>query len=514
MFQIVTHKPFICGNHTVSMNKSRQLLIVFFFISLAVRLYFAFQAPHLSLDGYFMERQVSHIMETGTPLYFDELSYGGRTHLFLPAYAYILAAFSFFMPFALVAKIVPNIFASLIVFSAYLVAKNITKREGASLFTAFISIFIPIFFVRTFNSISPLSLALPLIVYQIYCFLNPKEKSFQFVVLTFLLPLIHHSAIIVPIGLVLFFIISKIEHMKVGDEHKEMILFSLVVTLWMTFLVYKDAFLTQGIGFILRPDSLLLAGDSLGSYPLVQSIYLIGIIPFFYGVTSAYHFLFKKQNLSGFVLLSLVLTAFALLWTGFVDLVSGIMFLGVFLTVLFSYYYFAMKSYLDKTRFSHVKYYTHYFIVSVTITFVITSIIPTVLLAQEEVSESLKQPEFEGFEWIGKNTPEDSIVLAGLGEGHALSSIGKRANFMDDQILLIDDAKQRYDAYVGMYRSPFVTETVSLLNRNGIEYIYLSERTAESLDVNREKFNDDCFKNVFANTDVTIYEVICRLKSS
>ena len=85
---------------------------------------------------------------------------------------------------------------------------------------------------------------------------------------------------------------------------------------------------------------------------------------------------------------------------------------------------------------------------------------------------------------------------------------------MDDQILLIDDAKQRYDAYVGMYRSPFVTETVSLLNRNGIEYIYLSERTAESRDVNREKFNDDCFKNVFANTDVTIYEVICRLKSS
>jgi len=496
------------------MNKSKQLLIVFFFISVAVRLYFAFQAPHLSLDGYFMERQVDHILEHGAPLYFDELSYGGRTHLFLPVYAYILAAFSFFMPFALVAKVVPNLFASLIVFSAYLLARHITKREGAALFTAFISMFIPVFFVRTFNSISPLSLALPLIVYQIYCFLNPRDRAYSFVALTFLLPLIHHSAIIVPIGLVLFFIISKIEHMKVGEEHKEMILFSLVVTLWMTFLVYKNAFLTQGIGFILRPGSLLLVNDSLGNYPLVQSIYLIGIIPFFYGVTSAYHFLFKKHDLSGFVLLSLVLTAFALLWSGFVDLVSGIMFLGVFLTVLFSYYYFAMKSYLDKTRFSHVKYYTGYFIVTVTITFIITSIIPTVLLAQDEVDVSLQQPEFEGFEWIDQNTPNGSIVLTGLGEGHALSSIGNRKNFMDDQILLIDDAKLRYDAYIEMYRSPFVTETISLLNRNGIAYVYLSERTAKGLDVNREKFADDCFEKVFANTQLTIYEVTCQLRSS
>ncbi len=461
-----------------------------------------------------MERQVSHILETGAPLYYDELSFGGRTHLFLPVYAYILAAFSFFMPFIIVAKVVPNIFASLIVFSAYLLAKHITQKEGSALFTAFISIFIPVFFVRTFNSISPLSLALPLIVYQIYCFLNPKEKGTQFVILTFLLPLIHHSAIIVPIGLVLFYIISKVEHMKVDEEHKEMILFSLVVTLWMTFLVYKNAFLTQGIGFILRPDSLVLLGDSLGSYPLVQSIYLIGIIPFFYGVTSAYHFLFKKHHLSGFVLLSLVLTAFGLLWTGFVDLVSGIMFLGVFLTVLFSYYYIAMKTYLDKTRFSHVKYYTMYFVVSVTITFIITSIIPTVLLADDAVHTSLSQAEFEGLDWIDANTPENAIVLAGLKEGHALSSIGMRRNFMDEQVLLIDDAQVRYAAYLDMYKSPFITETVSLLNKNGITHIYLSERTAESLQVNREKFNTDCFEKRFANTDVSIYEVTCQLRSS
>jgi len=95
-------------------------VIGLFVLVLAIRLFIAFQSPYFNYDAYFSLRQAEHITTTGLPLYNDPLSYGGKTQLFAPLQYYVLAFFSLILPLTLVAKIIPNIFASLLVVLIYL----------------------------------------------------------------------------------------------------------------------------------------------------------------------------------------------------------------------------------------------------------------------------------------------------------------------------------------------------------------------------------------------------------
>ena len=75
-------------------------LLAFLFLSvLAIRLSIAFQTPYFSDDGsYLALRQIDEITSTGTPLYHDPLSYGGRLFIFPPLFHYILAVFNILLP--------------------------------------------------------------------------------------------------------------------------------------------------------------------------------------------------------------------------------------------------------------------------------------------------------------------------------------------------------------------------------------------------------------------------------
>ena len=72
------------------MNRNITILIVIFVIVVAFRLYFAFNAD-FSYDAFYELRQIENVKETGTPLYDDPLSYGGREHVVFPFYYYIMA---------------------------------------------------------------------------------------------------------------------------------------------------------------------------------------------------------------------------------------------------------------------------------------------------------------------------------------------------------------------------------------------------------------------------------------
>jgi len=484
-------------------------LIILFLITLAVRLFLVYQTPHFNVDGYFALRQITHITETALPLYQDALSFGGKTHLFMPGFYYILAFFNLFLPLGFVAKVLPNIFASSIVFFAFLLAFRVTKNVQAAAFTAFISAFIPVFFSQTLNNISPFSLLLPLLLYQTYCFLSGRVKTF--IVLSFFLPIIHYAAVVFPISLLLLLLVSKIEHVKLEKKHVEMTIFSLTVAVWLLFLVYKQAFSFHGLELFLRNIPVALIGQRFVELNLPKAVYLVGIVPFIYGVISSYQFLFREKFFEGLVLLSLVLTPFLLVWVTVVDITEALLFLGVFLTVLFSYHYHSLAEYLKKTRFAQLKYYLYIFVVSVTFTFLVTSILPSIVLGQRVVDESLHQDEFEALEWIRENTPEDATIAASLQEGDLITTLGNRKNLLDSRFILVRDASVRYDDFRTLFSSFFVTETVSIANKYDITYLYVSQRLQEETRVAEEKLADYCFTERFMNDKVTIYEVTCQL---
>src|SRR3989338_8275102 len=102
------------------------ILLGLFLLVLFVRLIIAFQTPNFTGDdAYFSLRQIEHIRQTGTPLLTDDLSYGGRTFIVLPFGYYVFSLFSIFLPLAFVAKLLPNVLASSIIFIIYAISKRI-----------------------------------------------------------------------------------------------------------------------------------------------------------------------------------------------------------------------------------------------------------------------------------------------------------------------------------------------------------------------------------------------------
>jgi len=77
------------------MKKHTIALILIFLLALGFRLYFTFQTESLDHEAYFTVRQIQSITQTGTPIYQDPLSFGGRTLLFTPIFHYFLAIFNF-----------------------------------------------------------------------------------------------------------------------------------------------------------------------------------------------------------------------------------------------------------------------------------------------------------------------------------------------------------------------------------------------------------------------------------
>ena len=486
------------------------LLVLLFVFSLGIRLYFVFQTPHFNLgDSYFTERQVTSILETGLPNYIDVLSFSGKTQAFVPLFYYILALFNTVMPFWWVGKLIPNILASSIVFFSFILAKRITRSDVAALLTAFLSAFIPIFFIQTLNNISPYSIVIPLMLYQLYCFMAKKFTMFG--ILAVLLPLIHFSAVVLPISLVVFVVISRIERFKVKKPYAEMIIFSLVLSLWLLLVFYKQAFAFHSFEIVFKNMPFSVIGQHFAEVNLAEAIYLTGIIPFIYGMISLYKFLFRKRFFEGFLMISLVITPALLLWLTFIEVTQGILFLGVFVTILFSSHYNSIKAFVKKSKFSHIKYYQHYFVVSSIIAFVLTSVLPSFFLAGALVDTSLNENEFQAMTWIEENTPPDSVILAQLEEGNAIASIAKRKNVIDSNFLLVRNINLRHREFEKMLNSPYKTETISLMNKYQVNYVYISKR--KIVNVFEDKFQGTCFDEVFTNNDVDIFEVKCEIRT-
>ena len=64
-----------------------------------------------------------------------------------------------------------------------------------------------------------------------------------------------------------------------------------------------------------------------------------------------------------------------------------------------------------------------------------------------------------------------------------------------------------------MYRARFKTQGISLLNKYGVNYIYLSPLTKTLYDVEDIPYNDhECFKEIYSKGGIDIYSSLCILE--
>jgi len=436
---------------------------------------------------YFNLRQIEHISETGKPLFNDPLSYGGRTFIFLPLFHYILAFFNLFLPIHLVGKIIPNIFASSLVFVVYLLSLYATRNKNISLFTSFISIFIPIYITETINTVSVLSLALPLLFLMVYFLLEIRTNSTYFILCCFLVSLISPVSGILAVSLIVYLLLAKVEDFKIYKSRAESILFFIFIFVWIQFIVFKDAFLANGALVIWQNIPPTLLTSYFTQTNVLELMFLIGIIPFICGIYAVYRYFFIEKNRTVYVFTSVALTVFVLIFFRLLTPSLGAVFLGITLVILLAPFLNFLFHYLSNTKFAS---YKHIFVIIIFLVFLFNSLLPSFVFAKTEAQN------IEDFVWIRDNTKVNSTVLAEVNQGHLISYISNRKNMMDSNFLMVDDVPTRLEDMDILFNAKFQTFALEITDKYGVDYIYTKEDLVDS----------DCFNEIKEN----IFEVKCK----
>lgn len=490
-------------------------LFVIFVIVLSARLYFAFSTPNFSSDdAYFNLRQIQHIRSTGLPLFNDDLSYSGSRFVFSPVFHYIIAFFALFMPVTIAAKLIPNTFASMTVFFAYLFANKITKNKGIGIFIAFISGFVPIFFADL-NNISVYSIIFPLVLLLMYLLMDIRKiKAFYwYLAVLIFLSFLHPFVLVFCIGLVIYQVLLIMENLERDGAVLEASLFSVFFVVWAQFLLYKKLFLFHGASVVWQNIPAQLLSGHFSSINALEAIYMVGIIPLIYGIYLIFRYLFKEKRKDIYFLISFALSAGFLLWLRLIELQIGLMFFGLILVLLFAQYFKLFIHYVQQTRVSK---FLPLFLVFVVVVFLLTSVFPSLALANYVVNSYITADEVDALLWLKEKTPADSVVVASVKEGNLITAIANRRNVMDSYFFLRRDVEQRLKNVEKIFSSSLEIEVIDLMNTYKAEYIYFSQKTRVLFGVPFLSYvsSGKCFEKVYGNDEVSIYHKLesCQLK--
>ncbi len=491
------------------------LLAFVFVISLAIRLYLAYQTPYFSTDSaYYHLRQIEHIRETGLPIITDALSYGGRVHIYLPFFDYILAFFSIFFPLSIVVKVVPNIFASSIVFIMYLLVDYIYKNKEVALLCASISAVIPIYLGQTLNSISVYSLSVPLFFLLLYYFLKSQDESsaWMYILLFCLGMLLHPSIIIVVLGLLIYYIILKIEKLSFDKSESEIFLFSLSLLLWFYILFYKKALLIHGFSLLWRnmPPQILI--NYFYNTSIIESIYLLGLIPLICGAYIIYDSLFnirsKKKSKRIYLFISFCIIITLMLWMKLIEINVGLMYIGLLFVLLFSQAYISFHGYLSKTKLNYLDKYLY---LGIFIIVIFSLLIPSFGYANEIINNAPHKTDINALSFMKEYISEDNVlVVADVSEANIVSYYTGHSTIADTDFILRDDVTERMKDIEIVYSTYSKIMASRVMEKYGADYIYLTNETAFKYNITTLPVEDqDCFHLVYTD-DTKIYQYGCE----
>ncbi len=484
------------------------LLFVACICIFALRLFIAFSSPGLSSDdAYFDFRQIEHIKHTGLPVFDDPLSYGGRTYLFSPVFHYLIAATTFVMPLEIAVKLVPNLLATLLVPIIFGIVRRLSKRDGVALFISVFSAFVPVWFAHTINTVSPITLAVPLLFLVVYAWLRVEEVRWRYVYLCSLVlfAFTHPLSLLFVLSLMLYLLLVVVEHVQSERTELEITLFSIFFVLWSQFLLYKKFILAHGPAVVWQniPPSLL--SSFFSDVTILAAIYQIGILPVFYGLFVVYHYLFRRKHKMTYFLIAFALAAGLLLWFRLIPLRLGLILLGMFLLVLFSKWIDFFLNYVPTTRFPQWRWV---YVVSLIFVFILTNGIPAWIEAQAMQRDALSSADQRVYAWIRDMTLPDAVVVAAVDEGHRVTALAQRKNIVDTHFLLQHDAKQRLQDATRILETTFGVEAIELMDRYGATLVLLSPATMRSSNRATLEYADrsPCFARVFEEGGYLVYK--------
>ncbi len=465
------------------------VLVIIFLLTLAFRLYISFTNTSFSSDdSYFNLRVTNYIIDNKRPLIYDDLSYSGRTLVYPQAFNVFLAVFSFIPSYE---KIIPALLISSIVFIVYLISKKISNNVKVSLFMALTAAFIPIEIKTNVNQISVYSLVIPIILLMILALLNLDQKRYfnLFVILSFLLPLIHPISFLFAFSLLFYLILINTESINIDKSKKEAVAFSFFIILVINFFLYKSALIKYGTNIIWQSIPQNLFSVYFQTFNIIEILYLLGFIPLILGIIGIYSGIFRKKEESMILLGSFLLATLILVSLKLINLQIALLFISLPLLIASSKSLKDIYDYFTITKFDKLE---RYFDITLLVLIVIASIIPAIIIGLNLPNYN---QEINTFSWVRENSNKDSIILAPFEFGNILTYISERKNVLDDNFLLAPNSNERIEDIGIIYKTPFEVKGLELIKKYNINYIYIPSNLTIPY-INDEK----CFEMV--NQDV------------
>ncbi|MBT4023050.1 hypothetical protein HN789_03620 [archaeon] len=470
--------------------KQRHWILILLFLTFIIsRSLISTKSSNFSDDNsYFVMRQIEHISTHGKPLHQDTLSYGGRTFIIMPLYYYLMGFMYKLFPSIIFLKIINNFFASSLIFSAYLISAKVIKNRRIALFCSVVASSLPIYINETLNRLNPYSIITPAAFLILWLFLELDENKLNYLIpLTIVFILSSSASLVLIVGLISYIVYSYFENKKIEKIHFEYASFFLLFFLWVSFIIFKEAFQTHGFVILFHNIKLSL-----------ESINLIGVPLILLGLYSVYIYSSKKKSIFMVLVISLFLSNILFIWLKLVPK-NTLIFVGVYLVLLMGQTIKDFNSYLSSSKMSK---YSTLIMGSLYALLVFSQIAPSFFLHEEVFSDRY----LEGFEWLKENTEINSTILSVPIEGHLITYLSKRKNIADSQTLLVDYQKRTIEI-TGVYNSPFKTKILNFLNDYNTDYIILSDKLS-SLNIKIQDtifFSDPCFELIY-NEEIKVFK--------
>ena len=287
--------------------------------------------------------------------------------------------------------------------------------------------------------------------------------------------------------------------------------------IWIYLLIFKKAFLKHGFNFIWENIPTKYFLTYFHQISIWQAIYQIGIIPFVLGIIIIYYYLFNLKNKKVYLIISFAITTTSLLWLKLIELEFALIFLGVVLVILFGIGYNNLNNYLKQTRFSKLE--TPIFIV-ICIIFVLTSVLPSIILAKSVIAEATPPSYVESLKQIKDHTPETASIAASIDEGHLITYFAERKNLGDTNYLFLEDANEIVSDVDSLFYTVSTIKANQILHKYRVDYIMFTPEISEQYKIKKLMFLDnECFKEILnkqvsSENEIKLYKNKCVVMKS
>lgn len=491
-------------------NRYILLTVLLFLMVFAVKVFFALQTPYFANEeSYLHLRYAKYISEYG-PFSTDHLTYDGRRIPFLSIYDSILASFDRLFDINIFAKILNELISAGFIILVYLISKQISKNEKASFIAALSSSLIPFFTKNTFNSASPEVLELFLIMILLLLFLKirqNKKLSSLYVFVLVLASSISPMIFIFTISLVVFYIISSAYNITLEKYEKELLLFSLFVSIIIELLFLRETLIQSGFSIIWGNIPTDLFKQIYPELSLAHTAFFLGIVTVIIAFRTTYVNLVRKNNPSFFIIFSIAFTTVLLLWLKILTFDYGILIISIILPIITGYFFADVEEYLHITKISNK---TNLIIFSIVGIIIITNIYPTItsIIDSKPVVDKY---DITALEWLKDNANDREVVFSVPTYGNIITYFADKKVVANSEYLGIKNINAIFRDFSLITTSTLKTNVIGLLNKYNVTYIVLNkELDPKSFDNNM--FNDKCFEESYMNRKIKILKLKCRLE--